>query len=278
MFFKKNFLTAEKIKISTYVFLCIFLCFLNTAFSGKYSYILSSKIVNTLNPVVSALGMPLKLFSNFFAAIYFGYQDKDMIAKILNENEKLKNQIIDYKTELEVINAYRNLYQALEEKKEVVSFLHVIRIIEDRNGKFLICKSEQDVSINDLVLDQTNSLAGRVVNYNKTDKIVKVQLIFDKKFSIPAMTEAGSVYGSVVGSSNEGGCLLYFVNENDRLATSLDDKIVTSGEFDIGPKGVKIGKIFFQNNKACVKPFAKINNLSKLVAIRGKDSVVLNFN
>ena len=182
--------------------------------------------------------------------------------------QNLEEQNLILKSQLHELQTKINIKNNLNKKYQILSTLNMDYISINQNGAFIIATSENDdISLNNLVIDKNGFLIGRIVAINKQFNLVKIQMIIDGKSFIPVKTQKTSTYGVL---SNNSFCENGLSFENSTGNIENGEIIMTSGEENLTPQGILVGKIDKQDKINCVKHFAQINNTDNLSVIKTK--------
>ena len=213
--------------------------------------------------VIQKMGYNIDLihyFSSFFGDIkkqVFISQDKDN-----NEYQK----IVEIAKKSIYLQKYDNIYAALKPNFSAAAILEPVYLYNVQNTHYLFAKTNNDIFLNDIVVDKSMALVGRIVAVNS--KNVKIQLLNDVKFSAPAFATVSGIYG-IVSANDDEKCELIFETLNSKNKPEDNDLIITSGENNLVPRGIDIGIVNIINNKICVQRKAS-PNVDTLVVIRPK--------
>ena len=146
------------------------------------------------------------------------------------------------------------------------AILEPVYLYNVQNTHYLFAETNNDVLKNDIVVDKSMALVGRIVGVNS--KNVKIQLLNDVKFSAPAFATISGIYG-IVFTNNDEKCKLIFDTLNSKNKPEDNDLIITSGENNLVPRGIDIGFVKIIDGKICVQRKAS-PNIDTLVVIRPK--------
>lgn len=239
----------------------------------KYKYL----SINLIFFLLSIIAISLQKFND---RAYFLFQ-KPSILLYERKNNKIDIDMINSKIslleqqnfklqkELIMLKKYKHIYTELNKNFEIVSLANIV--VFDRDYKnFIIAKTYKQVVNNDIVIDNSGFLVGRVVKVSK-DNIVKIQLLNNSMSYIPVKTINGEVYGAIYGNPNDKECpiaLTDYIGDNIKEGSA----IITSGEYNFTPQGIDVGIVEVKNNKYCIKQKANLN-LDGLIVVRAKDLV-----
>ena len=235
----KKYLTNSRIHYTCVIFLCLFLLLLQ-----KIGYNFDF----------------IHHFSSFFGEIrkqIFSSENKDS-----DEYQKLA----DMAKKIIYLQKYDNIYTALKPNFSAAAILEPVYLYNVQGTHYLFAETNNDVFKNDIVVDKSMALVGRIVAVNA--KNVKIQLLNDVKFSAPAFATISGVYG-IVSANNDEECELVFDTINSKDKPDDNDLIITSGENNLVPRGIDIGFVHIVSDKNCIKQKAG-PNIDTLVVIRPK--------
>ena len=196
-----------------------------------------------------------------------------LIKQNINQNQQLSIQNLEeqnliLKSQLHELQTKINIKNNLNKKYQILSTLNMDYISINQNGAFIVANSDNNsFSLYDLVVDRNGFLIGKIVAINKQFNLVKIQMIIDGKSFIPVKTQKTSTYGVL---SNNSFCENGLSFENSTGNIENGETIMTSGEENLTPYGILIGKIDKQDKINCVKHFAQINNTDNLSVIKTK--------
>ena len=236
---KRYIANNSKIHYACIIFLCLFLLLLQkTGYNFDFVHYFSS------------------FFGNFRKQI-FNSENKDNV-----EYQKFTDMM---KKNL-YLQKYDNIYTALKANFSAVAILEPVYLYDVQSIHYLFAETNNEVFKNDIVVDKSMSLVGRIVAVNS--KNVKIQLLNDVKFSAPAFAITSGIYG-IVSANGDEKCKLIFDTLNSKSKPEDNDLIITSGENNLVPRGIDIGFVKIVNGKICIKPNAN-PNIDTLAVIRPK--------
>ncbi len=166
---------------------------------------------------------------------------------IYNENKKLLGRTLEMETEIgklgEVKKENEMLRQLLQFDKQKEFALKEALIIgknSDNLGRYLIIDKGADggIKIGDAVIVANGLLVGKISEVSSG--FSKVKLIISSDSAIAALSQDSRTSGIVKGQYNLS-LVMDMISPNDAL--NPGEYIITSGQDDIFPKGLLIGKI-----------------------------------
>lgn len=164
----------------------------------------------------------------------------------LDENETLKNEIIQYRFQLhrakEVEAENDRLREALHFKEriklEFISSKVVARDLSLYFRSILINRGSQDKIEPKMPVISSEGVVGQVLRTNLTTSVVL--LISDVNSRVDSRVERSRIR-AIVGGSPSGDLDLRFLSRRQDL--KLDDHLITTGFGGIFPEGFKVGRV-----------------------------------
>ena len=236
----KKYIASSKIHHAFIIFLCLFLLLLQkTGYNFDFVHYFSS---------------------------FFGDISKQIFSSENNDDSSKYQELVDKVKKIIYLQKYDNIYTALKPNFSAAAILEPVYLYNVQSAHYLFANTNNEVFKNDIVVDKSMALVGRIVAVNA--KNVKIQLLNDVKFSAPAFAATSGIYGIV--SANEGEtCELIFDTLNSKNKPEDNDLIITSGENNLVPRGIDIGFVKVINDKICIQRKAS-PNIDTLVVIRPK--------
>jgi len=199
-------------------------------------------------------------FSSFFGNV------RKQIFSSENKDDVERQKLADMAKKIIYLQKYDNIYTALKPNFSAATILEPVYLYNVQSTHYLFAETNNDVFKNDIVVDKSMALVGRIVAVNA--KNVKIQLLNDVKFSAPAFATVSGIYG-IVSANDDEKCELIFDTLNSKSKPENNDLIITSGENNLVPRGIDIGFVKVVNNKICIQ--RKVSpNIDTLVVIRPK--------
>lgn len=233
-------------------------------------YIASSKIQNTFIIFTCLFLLILQKtgynfdFVHYFSS-FFGNVKKQVFSS-KNQNDDEYQKLADMAKKIIYLQKYDNIYTALKPNFSAAAILEPVYLYNVQNMHYLFAETNNEVFKNDIVVDKSMALVGRIVAVNS--KNVKIQLLNDVKFFAPAFATISGIYG-IVSANGDEKCELIFDTLNSKSKPEDNDLIITSGENNLVPRGIDIGFVKVINDKICIQRKAS-PNIDTLVVIRPK--------
>lgn len=235
----KKYIANSKIHHACIIFLCLFLLLLQkTGYNFDFVH----------------------YFSSFFGDI------RKQIFSSENKGDVEYQKLADMAKKVVYLQKYDNIYTSLKPNFSAAAILELVYLYDAQSTHYLFAETNNEVVKNDIVVDKSMALVGRIVAVNA--KNVKIQLLNDVKFSAPAFATISGIYGIVYANGDEK-CELIFDTLNSKNKPEDNDLIITSGENNLVPRGIDIGFVKIINDKICVQRKAS-PNIDTLVVIRPK--------
>lgn len=268
---KSKIFTKSKKTSSFFITILFILSFL-LVFINKADLYIGSKIktvsADIASPIVYFLTFP---FDKSISAI----QNLNSLKNISIENNKLKEEIKILKQwqslSLKLINENKAYKELLNVNDDTFETLETARVINKAPNIFaniiqLNIGLNKNIEINSGVLNE-RGLIGRIINIgNATSKVL---LITDMNSSIPVKTLNQDINAIISGQSDSILLKLKFIKENKM--PKIGEIIVTSGNADIFPPNIAVGKIYkIEDNIYYVKPFVNFKELEFVNVITKK--------
>ena len=205
-------------------------------------------------------------FSSFFGEI------RKQIFSSKNNDSREYQKLADMAKKVIYLQKYDSIYTALKPNFSATAIIEPVYLYNIKNTHYLFANTNNEVFKDDIVVDKSMALVGRIVGVNS--KNVKIQLLNDVKFSAPAFATNSGIYG-IVSANNDEKCELIFDTLNSKDIPQDNDLIITSGENNLVPRGLDIGFVKIVNGKNCIQRKAN-QNIDTLVVIRPKSVHELN--
>lgn len=235
----RKYIASSKLQHTFIIFMCLFLLILQkTGYNFDFVH----------------------YFSSFFGNI------RKQIFSSENNDDSEYQELVDKVKKIIYLQKYDNIYAALKPKFSAAAILEPVYLYNVQSTHYLFAETNNEVFKNDIVVDKSMALVGRIVAVNS--KNVKIQLINDVKFSAPAFATISGIYG-IVSANGDEKCELIFDTLNSKSKPEDNDLIVTSGENNLVPRGIDIGFVKIINDKICIQRKASLN-IDTLVVIRPK--------
>lgn len=245
-----------------------FLLIMTNKDEGSYSYRVKMAITDFVTPVVEIVTIPIDAFVRFNTSVgdYFFVYEKN--AALSEENEKLKRHL-SYVSQ--VMSENYKLYELLNFIEDSGYDYVSARVVGDASGPFvrsvLINAGSKDGIKKGQAVINEEGLVGRVIEVGKRSS--RVLLITDINSRIPVVTNVSREHSILAGNNNEYPGLKYLANDTKVLE---GEYVVTSGDGDIFPPGLKVGATFKASSGGfSVKPHVGLNRLEFVSVLYYKD-------
>ena len=213
------------------------------------------------------------LFVAIFALIILLFQDKKLFymhffnlnkkTSITKEKAKIENLIsqnAELQHKLEKLSKYDEIYNALHKTNKIKSLLDVKYVKLNLENKYIIASTNQDTALNDVVVDKSGFLIGRIIAKNKN--IVKILPIDSKTSSIPVISSDG-ITGIMHGVGRKH-CECEFITLDNKTPEN-NALVTTSGIESLVQGGIIVGRTNIKRNKICVDLYRNNDFLSLAV-------------
>lgn len=189
----------------------------------------------------------LKTSNRFFSGIENIWAKFYKADLIYNENKKLLDRTLQLEAEIgklsEVKKENEMLRQVLQfdkQKEFVLKEAHIIGKNSDNLGRYLIIDRGTDsgIKVGDAVIVANGLLIGKISEVSSG--FSKVKLIISSDSAIAALSQESRTAGIIKGQYNLS-LVMDMINPNDAL--NPGEYIITSGQDNIFPKGLVVGKI-----------------------------------
>ena len=238
------------LRISFLVFIILSIISINLSSSSKkFDNTIRNKIFFTFKPFYVVAETPFNLLFDLGRSIKNILLTNSINKRLLEENIILKDlytKSLDTKKEnenlksmLNYVDNYKNEYKYttskiyLEPKNSIV------------NTVILNIGNKNNIKEGDLVLGINKNVIGRVVNVSDTK--AKVLLLSDVNSNIPARTVNTGEKFILSGTNSNFLEISHYNSKNPEIIDG--DLVLTSGDSDIIPDGIPIGKIKKENGK-----------------------------
>ena len=200
-------------------------------------------------------------------------REKDQLERELNqaklENQRLQDEAAQGKR-LEVL---------LQFKQQVPSETIPARVISSGGGdnaKMVVIDRGREAGLApDMPVITPDGIVGKVLRVFPFAS--QVLLVTDGNSGVATLLESSRLHGILKGQNKALGTLAYVLNDEK---VEIGEKLFTSGEDQIYPKGLPVGVVVEARPGAAfqeiqVQPFAKINRLEEVLVITRKADVDL---
>ena len=263
---KKILFSVKTKKISNLFLPFLFILTFLLIFFNKTDYYLVYKLksagIDVISPISKVISSPVSIAINTINNI----NDLRFIKK---ENLKLKQEIIRLKKWqiLAIKNsrenvAYKKLLNSTSDDTDIIKTALVTSQSPNIYAKTAIINAGYKDKIKDTMpVINERGLVGKVISVTQNNS--KVLLINDQNSSVPVKLMNKDFYAIVSGSINSKHLISSFVK--DYYKPNVGDILVTSGNGNIYPKDILVGKIVAVTDENIITlPFADLNNLEFL--------------
>ncbi len=268
---KSKIFTRSK-KTNSFFAVILFILSFFLVFINKADLYIGSKIKTTsvdfASPIVYLFTLP---FDKSISVI----KNFNSLKNASIENDKLKEEIKILKKwqslSLKLINENKAYKELLNVTDDTFEILETARVINKSPNIFaniiqLNIGSNKKITINSGVVNE-RGLIGRIINIGNVSS--RVLLITDINSSIPVKTLNQDVHAIISGQSDSMLLKLKFIKEN--RMPKIGEIIVTSGNADMFPSNIAVGKVYkIENNICYVKPFVNFKELEFVNVISKK--------
>lgn len=256
------------LRISFLVFIILSIISINLSSSSKkFDNALRNKIFFTFKPFYVVAEAPFNLLFDLGRSIKNILLTNSINKRLLEENIILKDlytKSLDTKKENENLKSMLNYVDNFKnEYKYTTSKIYLEPKNSIVNAVILNIGSKNNIKEGDLVLGINKNVIGRVVNVSDTKS--KVLLLSDANSNIPARTvDTGEKF--ILSGTNSN--FLEISHYNSKNPEIIDgDLVLTSGDSDIIPDGIPIGKIKKENGKIKVIMNENANTIFNVLVI-----------
>ena len=256
------------LRISFLVFIILSIISINLSFSSKkFDNAFRNKIFFTFKPFYVVAESPFNLLFDLGRSIKNILLTNSINKRLLEENIILKDlytKSLDTKKENENLKSMLNYVDNFKnEYKYTTSKIYLEPKNSIVNTVILNIGNKNNIKEGDLVLGINKNVIGRVVNVSDTK--AKVLLLSDVNSNIPARTvDTGEKF--ILSGTNSN--FLEISHYNSKNPEIIDgDLVLTSGDSDIIPDGIPIGKIKKENGKIKVIMNENANTIFNVLVI-----------
>ena len=238
------------LRISFLVFIILSIISINLSSSSKkFDNTLRNKIFFTFKPFYVVAETPFNLLFDLGRSIKNILLTNSINKRLLEENIILKDlytKSLDTKKENENLKSMLNYVDNFKnEYKYTTSKIYLEPKNSIVNTVILNIGNKNNIKEGDLVLGINKNVIGRVVNVSDTK--AKVLLLSDVNSNIPARTVNTSEKFILSGTNSNFLEISHYNSKNPEIIDG--DLVLTSGDSDIIPDGIPIGKIKKENGK-----------------------------
>ena len=268
---KKNFFFKTKNLSNIYLSILFILTFL-LIFFNKTDYLIINQIKSTgfdiINPISKVISFPISTTIKTINSI------NDLrFAK--QENIILKEEIIRLKKwqtlsikNLRENKAYKKLLNSTSNNMNVVKTAIVIAQSPEIYSKTIVINAGKNHQIdNNFAVINERGLVGRVLSVSNNNS--NILLINDVNSSIPVKLMDQNFFAIMSGTRNGKYLISAFVK--DEKIPNIGDILVTSGNANIFPQDILVGKIInITDKKIIALPFADLRNIEFVQVINNR--------
>ena len=238
------------LRISFLVFIILSIISINLSSSSKkFDNTIRNKIFFTFKPFYVVAETPFNLLFDLGRSIKNILLTNSINKRLLEENIILKDlytKSLDTKKENENLKSMLNYVDNFKnEYKYTTSKIYLEPKNSIVNTVILNIGNKNNIKEGDLVLGINKNVIGRVVNVSDTK--AKVLLLSDVNSNIPARTVNTGEKFILSGTNSNFLEISHYNSKNPKIIDG--DLVLTSGDSDIIPDGIPIGKIKKENGK-----------------------------
>jgi len=241
-------------------------------FFNKTDYFLINQLksfsIDFVQPVTKVIVYPIHITSKTINYFNDMQNAKENNLKLQEEIQRLKKwQTLALKNERENI-AYKKLLNATSSDLIIIKTAAVLSFSPEKYLRTIILNAGSNNQIeNNLAVINERGLIGKIIHTSKSNS--KVLLLNDKNSSIPVKSMNGEFYAVIHGSDDGNFLISSFTKENSKPI--IGDILITSGNANIYPKDILVGKIVeFSNDTIKAIPFVDFKNLEFVQVIKQK--------
>lgn len=208
------------------------------AFLEKVSGYVVTPVVTFANSAIDGVG-------NFFASFGQRVRLKEELAKAQEKIAQLENvqSIAD-----EVKAENERLLTLFNESEKYPEFSYeyakiIARSVDDYSATYTLNKGSDDGISENMTVVASGGLAGKIVEVSENTSILLA--VTDSRCGVPALSEEsrdrGIVKGVASSGTTAGYCSMTQLSANSIIKPG--DSIITSGEGEVFPKGITVGKV-----------------------------------
>lgn len=256
------------LRVSFLVFIILSIISINLSFSNKnFDNFLRNKIFFTFKPFYVVAEAPFNLLFDLGRSIKNILLTNSTNKRLLEENIILKDlyaKSLDVKKENENLKSILNYVDSFKnEYNYITSKIYWEPKSSIANAVILNVGTKNNIKEGDLVLGINKNVIGRVVNVSDTN--TKVLLLSDVNSNIPARTVNTGEKFILSGTNSNFLEISHYNSKNPEIVDG--DLVLTSGDSDIIPDGIPIGKIKKENGKIKVIMNENANTVFNVLVI-----------
>lgn len=256
------------LRVSFLVFIILSIISINLSFSNKnFDNFLRNKIFFTFKPFYVVAEAPFNLLFDLGRSIKNILLTNSTNKRLLEENIILKDlyaKSLDTKKENENLKSILNYVDSFKnEYNYITSKIYWEPKNSIANAVILNVGTKNNIKEGDLILGINKNVIGRVVNVSDTN--TKVLLLSDVNSNIPARTVNTGEKFILSGTNSNFLEISHYNSKNPEIVDG--DLVLTSGDSDIIPDGIPIGKIKKENGKIKVIMNENANTVFNVLVI-----------
>ena len=249
------------VPITVLIFTFLAVIFILWRVDNTRTELVRTKIIDFVSPITTPLNYPIKVVGDFIK--YF-----EIYSSLLEENKDLKRA-------LQNMAVWKEKALQLEQKNAQLRALNNVKLSEDLawvTGEIMADSGSPfyqsgiiNIGLKDGIKNGSAAvdglgLVGRISGVGQN--VARVLFLTDISSAIPIKIKRNNQKGLLIGD-NSPWPLLEFVEE--KALVNIGDRVFTSGDSNVFPSGILIGKILIDGGKKLrVKPVANFESLEFL--------------
>ena len=258
------------ITVTVVIFMALAMIFLLWRVDNTRTELIRTKIIDFVSPLTKPLNYPVQVLGDFVK--YF-----EIYASLLEENNELKR-------DLQNMTGWKEKALQLEQKNAQLRALNNVKLSKDLvwvtgeimadSGSPFYQSGVINIGLKDGIKNGSAAvdglgLVGRISGVGQN--IARVMFLTDISSAIPIKIKRNNQKGLLIGD-NSPWPLLEFVEE--KALINVGDRVFTSGDGNVFPSDILIGKIFIDDRKKLrVKPVANFQSLDFLRILNARKLV-----
>ncbi len=258
------------ITVTVVIFMALAMIFLLWRVDNTRTELIRTKIIDFVSPLTKPLNYPVQVLGDFVK--YF-----EIYASLLEENNELKR-------DLQNMTGWKEKALQLEQKNAQLRALNNVKLSKDLvwvtgeimadSGSPFYQSGGINIGLKDGIKNGSAAvdglgLVGRISGVGQN--IARVMFLTDISSAIPIKIKRNNQKGLLIGD-NSPWPLLEFVEE--KALINVGDRVFTSGDGNVFPSDILIGKIFIDDRKKLrVKPVANFQSLDFLRILNARKLV-----
>lgn len=222
------------------------------------------QVADTVTPIISFIGRPMDAFYDAGTWV-------SEVVQLRSENVILKNQNVELLKWQAAAKAMEEENASLRKLMNVVSAQKggyvTARVVSDVSGPYvhsaLMSGGTQDGIRKDQPVVSETGLMGRVVDAGQSSS--RVLLLNDINSRVPVTAENAGIKSILVGNNTGLPSLSYLASDNK---IQVGERIVTSGDGGIFPKGIPVGVVTaVDDGVVSVQPFVEPSKVEYVTVV-----------